>query len=94
MNTAQRIDEKQCAECFDRLTKDSFPPSLHQPDGLLPRCRACIAKPDIIQRIIRWYDYATKSGIKLDCIAVHPSEFGAAPSEYKGLKVVAIGSRA
>jgi hypothetical protein len=93
MNTAQRIDKKQCAECFDWLTLDSFPPSPHQKDGRLPKCRACIAKPDIHARIARWYDYATRSGIQIKCIAVHPGDVSAAPPDYKGLPIVAIGRR-
>lgn len=93
MSIAQRLNEKVCEECGDWLLRESFPSSPHQKDGLLPKCWACVdaARPNIHARIARWYDHATRNGIKLDVIAVHSSDFSAAPSEYKGLKVVPIG---
>ena len=46
---------------------------------------------NIIERIERWYTYMTVRGVKLKHIAVHPSDYIQAPSEFKGVPIVCLG---
>ena len=45
----------------------------------------------ILERIDRWYVYATHTGRKIERILIHPSDAWEAPAEYKGLPVEVMG---
>ena len=48
-------------------------------------------KRSIIERIETWHSWAHANGIVLTRILIHPEDVSAAPKEYKGLPVVALG---
>lgn len=48
-------------------------------------------KEPIMNRIERWYEYASVTGVKLTRILVHPEDYSAAPNSYKGLPVEFLG---
>jgi len=48
-------------------------------------------KRPILERIETWYLWAASTGIVLSRIVVHPEDLAAAPSQYEGLPVVALG---
>jgi hypothetical protein len=43
-------------------------------------------------RIARWHKYMTNRGVTLKQIAVHPSDYGSAPSHYAGIPIVCLGN--
>lgn len=91
--------KKVCCNCEERKDLSEFMVSLHRDsangrDNTIDCCRQCCVPPDILERITRWFAFATRHKYKIDYILIHPADAAAAPSSFEGLPVRVMGVRA